>query len=737
MTADAVSCEHEPIRIPGSIQPHGFLVAIDSATQRISRASANTPDYLGRPLDGLLGAHWRDVLGDLPASVQQLLTAGASPQELIFHASQRFGEHSCSISSHSSGPELILEFEQREPGVEASLDSLYPQMRAAVEQIQSEQSIEALHALTATLMRELTGFDRALVYRFDSHWNGTVVGEARNERLPSYLDLRFPASDIPAQARELYRLNRIRLIPDAHYQPVAIVSHDSRADALDLTHSVLRSVSPVHLQYMRNMETPASMSVSILVEGQLWGLVSCHHSAPRQVPTQVRAACDFLAQIVSMQLAGKQRAADAAERVALQGLQAELLSHMAQEKHFVDGLTAQPAAFLGLTDAQGAAVVLEDRCFCVGTVPEQAHILELAGWLAETFPQDDLFATDKLATRHPGSAEHAAAASGLLAISISQLHRSYVMWFRPEVVQTVNWGGDPRKDPADHDGQLHPRKSFAIWQETLRLQSLPWTPAQIDTAASLRNAIIGIVMRNAEELADLSNELRRSNKELEAFSYSVSHDLRAPFRHIVGYAELLKEVDALKDQPRALRYVETIIESAHTAGRLVDGLLDFSQAGRAALARDRVDIDKLVIECRQMLAPDTRGREIQWHIDKLGSAIGDAGMFRQVFQNLLSNAIKYSRSRKPAVIHVRREKKGANLVFSVSDNGVGFDMNYVGKLFGVFQRLHRMEEFEGTGIGLANVKRIAERHGGSVWAEGELDQGATFYFSIPDRAETA
>ncbi|RYH34516.1 MAG: GHKL domain-containing protein, partial [Alcaligenaceae bacterium] len=185
----------------------------------------------------------------------------------------------------------------------------------------------------------------------------------------------------------------------------------------------------------------------------------------------------------------------------------------------------------------------------------------------------------------------------------------------------------------------------------------------------------------------------------------------------------------------AERYVSTIIDSAHTAGKLVDGLLGFSQTGRISLSKRPVAINDLVQDCLRVLEPDMKDRDIEWTIGDLGRAVGDANMFRQVFQNLLSNAIKYSRTREVAKISVRREMTASEIVFSVSDNGVGFDMRYIDKLFGVFQRLHRMEEFEGTGIGLANVKRIAQRHGGRAWAEGRLGEGATFYFSIPKHSE--
>jgi light-regulated signal transduction histidine kinase (bacteriophytochrome) len=324
-------------------------------------------------------------------------------------------------------------------------------------------------------------------------------------------------------------------------------------------------------------------------------------------------------------------------------------------------------------------------------------------------------------------------ASGLLAISISQLHPSYLLWFRPEIVQTIDWAGDPNKPP-DASGRLSPRNSFQAWKETVRGQSLPWRHGEIEAAGDFRNAIVSIVLRKAEEMAVLNEELRRSNGELAAFSYSVSHDLRAPFRHVTSYAELLRSRAADKLNGRERHYLDSIIEAASSAGRLVDGLLHFSQLGRTALARVEVDVGRLVEEVRHLLEPDLQGRNVRWTVHPLPNVNGDPTMLRLVVQNLLSNAIKYTRDRAEPEIEVGCRTTADGHEFYVRDNGRGFDMAYAGKLFGVFQRLHREEEFEGIGIGLANVRRIVERHGGRVWAEGRLDHGATFHFSLPRSA---
>ncbi|WP_406701202.1 ATP-binding protein [Singulisphaera sp. Ch08] len=571
-----------------------------------------------------------------------------------------------------------------------------------------------------------------MIYRFDDDGAGTVIAEDRNDVLPSYQGHRFPASDIPLQARELYRRNRIRLIANAEYRPVPIIPADDPRTGrpLDLSDATLRSVSPIHVEYMRNMGTAASMSISILREGQLWGLISCHNGTALDVPFEIRTACDLLGQVFSPQLDAKERQAEFEYRLKLTSVQTTLLAYMASEEEFADGLIKHPKELLEFAEAGGAAVVFNGKCHRVGSTPDEAAILRLIGWLSEDIAKD-VFSTASLSEFISEAQAYKDQASGLLAISISKLYQSYILWFRPEVLRTVQWGGDPRK-PIEDDGlRLHPRKSFEVWKETVSLRSKPWRTSELETAAEFRNAVVGIVLRQAEELAELSEELKRSNQELEAFSYSVSHDLRAPFRHIVGYAELLSEQLVLSETGQ--RYLSTIIESAQFAGILVDNLLAFSQMARSGISPVNLNVNQLVNEvCREVMA-ESAGRIIHWKIQPLSDAWADPVMMRLVLRNLLSNAVKYTRKRDEASIEIGCEDHRAEIIYFVRDNGTGFDMKYVGKLFGVFQRLHRMEEFEGTGIGLANVRRIIERHGGRTWAEGVVDQGATFYFTVPKK----
>jgi len=717
------NCASEPIRIPGGIQPHGALLVADPGSFRLLQISANATEILGPEF--ALGADLRRLIG--PEVETWFGSEDASFQRTISLRDRLFA-----IVAHLTPQGGIFEFEPVSAAELASLEALNPRLRRLADNIVKLESVRELAQAAAREIRRISGFNRVLVYSFDPEWHGTVIAEDGDGVLPSYLDLRFPASDIPAQARELYRLNPIRLIPSASYVPAPLVPPLSPVDGqpLDLSFAALRSVSPVHLEYMRNMGTLASMSMSILVEEKLWGLISCHNAEPRQLAPQIRAACDFAAKLVALRVGAVERGAHAAQRIRLKQVETDLVARLARADDIETGLVQEARLWLSVADAQGAAIVAGEQVHGVGTTPSEAEIREIADWLRSE-PRPDTFATDFLAQDMPGAERFAPVASGLIAASISQLHSRLVLWFRPEVIRTVTWGGDPHKPVIAAPGdRLRPRTSFGEWQEQVRNRARPWSRAEVESAEDFRNALINFVLLRAEEQAALTDQLERSNRELEAFSYSVSHDLRAPFRHIVGYAELLRDrVTNLDDKSR--HYLGSITEAALAAGQLVDDLLAFSQLGRASIASTRVDMRKLVDEVRRALEPDMQGRNIVWEVDDLPPAWGDASLLRQALSNLIENAVKYSRGADPARIVISGVANPAETVYSIADNGVGFDMTYVDKLFGVFQRLHRAEDFEGTGIGLALTKRVIDRHGGWIRAEGKINHGAIFTFALP------
>lgn len=730
---DLDRCAQEPIRIPGAIQPYAALLLLAPDTLEIITRSANTQAMLGIACE--TGQRLPQVVGRAPAMEELLraLRAWRDVEDGVLSATVHIGDRQLHVSGARTGQGLLVELEPDSAEQGVTLDALYPRLRMLLDDIQPAGQPEPILQRAVVEVRRLTGFDRVLAYRFDSDGHGTVVAEDGTGALPSYLGHRFPASDIPPQARALYCQNRVRLIPDANYQPVPLeppligAGHES----VDLTAANWRSVSPIHLEYMRNMGTGSSMSVSVVIDGHLWGLISCHSAGPHLVGPQVRAACEFLGRIVAHHIGAHERISEHSHRIELKKIEIELVELLSRADTLTDGYAQRSPAWTRLLDAHGAALVWQDEVHTMGNTPSKAQIRKIAEWLHGN-NVEQAYHTDRLPLVWPEAAPFAEVASGLAAASISGLHTAYLMWFRPEVIRTVQWRGDPRKSVDPVSGRLHPRKSFELWQEELRGRSMPWRQSEVDALADFRTVVVNLILKRAEERAELSEQLQRSNVELESFSYSVSHDLRAPFRHIAGFAELLKQRESDLD-PTSTRYIENIMRAAVMAGRLVDDLLRFSHLGRAALTVSELDSNKLVAEVRQAVELTLPHRKVQWRIDDLPRAWGDAQYVRQVWYNLLENAVKYSGSRPESIVTVTGQNCGTFTLFSVGDNGVGFDMAYAGKLFGVFQRLHRLEDFDGTGIGLALCKRIVEKHGGWIKGEGIVDQGAKFSFALPNQ----
>jgi light-regulated signal transduction histidine kinase (bacteriophytochrome) len=751
-SADIATCESEPIRIPGAVQPHGFLLSIDrsqlataAAEARVLQVSDNLAAFTGIAPSDAVGQTLRTVIGGAADLLAPLLRRDQPRDRPGFLATLTLGAGAdrrhdgvagraqFDVLAHESEGLLVLEFEPSAGSLEASLHHLYPLVGDFLNKINDADSVVDMSQLAVNEIAALTGFGRVMVYSFDKDGHGTVLAECLQDGYEGYIGQRFPASDIPRQARELYLLNRIRLIQDADYTPAALLPQNNplTGQPTDLSLAALRSVSPVHLQYMRNMGTLASMSVSLVVDGKLWGLLSCHHDTPRRLSYHQRTVCEQLGQILALRIRNRADADELQFRLDVRRVMVGLLGGLTQGADFIENLRSVMPELLRFARAGGVAVVLDDRLISVGHTPDDNQIRELASWLT-LHSHEDLFHSAHLSAIYPPAAAYTDSASGLLAMPISRIHQHYLLWFRPEVVYTIDWAGRPPNKQSGDRAALTPRTSFDIWHEAVHGTCVPWHDAELELALEFRTTLLGIALERAEQMADLAEELGRANKELEAFSYSVSHDLRAPLRHIVGFSDLLMETAGNDNPERRLRFLSNIKSAARLAGKLVDDLLSFSQMGRAALRPVRIRMGELVNGCIERLGPESLSRRIEWKVDPLPDVIADPAFLQLALYNLLSNAVKFTAQSDPAVIRITSEQLSEEVVFHIADNGVGFNMDYVHKLFGVFQRLHRIEDFNGTGIGLANVRRIVERHGGRVWAYSAPGEGAIFSFSIPN-----
>ncbi|SDG01226.1 PAS domain S-box-containing protein [Terriglobus roseus] len=502
LAIDTDDCANEPIRIPGSIQPHGFLLGLDEDQEHIVVASENAADSLRTPFKLILNASIELLFDrELLSAIRQQKCAVEPEGMVTYVGSFRVRDELYAVITHCVEGKRILEFERQDRLVSSEMmNSIITNFVGTLSKLETQQ--ELCDAITAQVA-QLTGYDRILLYSFDEEGHGTVLSEQNNGRLPSYLDLRFPAADIPRQARELYLQNTVRIIPDAYATPSPLRAVSEVAPhILDLSLAVLRSVSPVHIQYMKNMGTVSSMSISIVSEGRLWGLISGHHSERRSVPYLVRSACDMLSKLVGTQLTTFRTRARLNTLTGFHTVQRQLLTDIAAQYDYLDVLSTQMESLQQITAAAGVALSIDGEIHAAGTVPADADIHRITHWL-DRHAKNEIYVTRELSKDLPWAVDLADTASGLMAIRISDVRQRYILWFRPQVVRTVTWAGEPAKPTGPE--HLHPRKSFEKWREIFHGQSIVWTEAEIESAREFLAAITTISLRRAEEEAELSN----------------------------------------------------------------------------------------------------------------------------------------------------------------------------------------------------------------------------------------
>lgn len=755
--------DYEPIHSPGLIQPHGVLFVLQESALNIIQVSANTQNVIGYSPEDLLGNPLSNILPE--SQVQQIRQCLAKDFESInpIHLSVQHPDRFIDFDGilHRWDGVVLLELEPKQATGKPDFFDFYHQVKEPITRIQKAPTLLEMCQVGVQEVRRITGFDRVIVYRFDPDGAGDVIAEDTNQETP-YLGLRYPAFDIPQVARRLFTLNWLRLIPDANYQAVNLIPENNplTKQPLDLSFSVLRGASPCHLEYLNNMGTAASMTLSLLQDQKLWGLIACHHASPKPVPYHIRTICEFIGQVMSAELGNKEISEDNDYKRQLKTLQAQFVETLAQADYFIDGLVQLQSQLLTLVNATGAVICSGDQCIQVGKTPSEAEIHPLLEWIKPQLEQG-VFETRSLSRNYPAARAFQAIASGVLALEISRIHRNYILWFRPEVIQTVSWGGNPNEFMdvlPDGRVRMSPRQSFALWQETVRGCALPWKPCEVEAVAELRNLIVGIVLRQAEELASTNFELQRSNEELDSFAYIASHDLKEPLRGIHNYANFLMEdyADTLNED--GIAKLQTLVRLTQRMEDLINSLLHFSRLGRAELIRQTVDLNDLVQQVIATLTMSRPNSDIEFRIPQSLPRIGcDRAQVNEVFTNLIINAIKYNDKAKKwveiGVIDVRKRPDGtmrdghempqnipshlptlptsSPYVFYIRDNGIGIPQEHLEKIFQIFRRLHGRDEFGGgTGAGLTIARKIVERHGGRIWVDSTPTQGSTFYFTL-------
>jgi light-regulated signal transduction histidine kinase (bacteriophytochrome) len=724
---ELTSCESEPIHIPGAIQPHGVLLVLEERTFTVMQVSENVEAQLGlaprqllnRPLAELVEPAASD---DIRAA---LLDERWNPLPIrvcgkLFHA----------IVHRAAGASFV----ELEPAPAPAARVGNHPLRLALKDVQDARTLPRVCQSVVAEVQRLTGFERVMLYRFDDDGHGSVEAEAKRPELEPYLGLHYPASDIPQQARRLYLKNWLRLIPDARYTPARILPtlRPDSGTPLDLSHSVLRSVSPVHLEYLANLGARASMSISLIVRDRLWGLISClDHTAPRFLEYELRAACEVLGRLTSLQLAALDDQEASALRAGRQGTQELLVKAMREGEANSDvlgALLSRPSELLGLVAAEGVALVSGVEVASSGRCPAQELTVALSAWLDER-AGDATFATASLPALYAPALDGKDVASGILSFTLPGAPRRRCVWFRPERAETVSWGGDPRKAVAvDGDLRLHPRRSFALWKEEVRLRSRPWTASDLEAAEELRRNIVEV---------DLERQVLRERRAVRArddLVAVVSHDLKNPLGVIQMQAQVLlgsARTDTEVPSRRLRASAERIQRSVDRMNALIHDLLDLAaiEAGRFMLQRRPEDVGEVIHEALLILRPlaDSKRISIQEDLVVAARIELDRERFFQVLSNLIGNAIKFTP--EGGRIDICTERQQDQLLFTVRDTGPGIAAEQVPHVFDRYWQA-REQLRHGSGLGLYIAKGIVEAHGGRIWLEPPAGSGAVFRFAL-------
>ena len=728
---DLDNCAREPIHIIGHIQEFGCLLVADITNLKIVQCSENVFDFLPWNSQELLGMNLSEVLG---TSVTTNLQQELKDQISLSPVDCQIGGKKFHLAPHLSDVHLLMDLEPLREDLnwqEADPSRLFMDFR-------EKRLKENIFEKTASLAKRYFGYDRVLIYQFDHQWNGKVVGEAREEALQSWYGLHYPSTDIPAQSRAMFLKNGLRIIADVDYTPVPLTSGRSPiSDApLDLTPSSLRAVSPIHIEYLQNMGVGASITAAIEVNGVLWGLMTGHHSGPRFLSYFQRESYHFLAQMLAMELALEESATYRRELARMDRSREQLVQHIRRTHDVPRALFGEEITVTDLFSCTGGALYVKGDWYLTGEHPAKADLEQL---LTEVLMphKDAMYYTETLGKEYEKAWKYKEIASGLLSLRMAE--NKYLLLFRPEVIKTVNWGGNPGNkafyDP--NKQRLSPRKSFEKWTELQQGTALPWKDYELSELKKLGESLsYEFLDRLRKETQVLYSQLSEANEELQLFTYGLSHDLKAPVRGIDGVMNILLEDYSDQLDAEGKSYIHKTIRLNKKVEDMIDDILTYSKMSHTDnLELEEINTTGLLEEVLDLISAKSRYPNARIHFQQnLPHCYGDRGMLIQVWANLLSNALKYSTDKPAPVVEIGYLSQKDRTIIFIRDNGLGFPQKLQDAIFEPFTRAVG-SKIEGSGIGLALVRKIVEKHQGEIWAEGTPGEGSIFYLYLPPKTE--
>lgn len=634
-TADLTNCERELIHLAGSTQPHGFLLVLRAADLQIVQATANVGALLGVDVQQLLERPLAVLGGDVEARLRALLAAGELREAVPLNCRSTCGPRPRMLEGmvHAiDAGAVVLELEPVD-GLDASpagpemvgadAAALMDQLAVGVQRFNDASTVGLLADAVVKTVRDMTGYDRVMVYKFDPDGHGKIIAEARHPRLDSLLGHHYPASDIPQRARELYLRTRVRVLVDAAYVPAPLVPArlPLTGGELDMSLCYLRSMSPLHTQYLRNMGVTATLVVSLVRDGRLWGLIAAHHYAPRNLRHAVRAAAELLGSVASTRITAIENYAHAQVAILVRQLEQRLIDATSTEGDWRLALFRNPRTLLQPLEATGAALFHDGEVLTTGEVPSTPELRALLQWVGNTHASTgrnthanvagEPFACSAVARTNPALASLTPVASGVLAVKLSTTRPDYLMWFRKEQLLTVTWAGDPTKPVVGNDPlELSPRRSFAAWSEIVRGTGLPWASAELALARAIGSALVDIIVQvHAVRLLVAEHQIAQTRATLHSSDEPVviSNAQGAALLSNPAFARLAGWPSGEVNDIDNLDGLATLFAQHDAVGRMLATLRESRQPWRGELQLLRAGLEPLPVGVRAELVSGRDG----------------------------------------------------------------------------------------------------------------------------------
>ena len=722
-----VNCDQEPIHICGAVQEYGFLIGTKDS--KITFYSENILELFSKNHKLVLGQDIKTFFDELGLDMNW--DNFSNNHELaIQHIN--FQEQEFTLSIHTNNGFTFYELEKVVPNHKINKEY------KAIQNILRMSNDDNIWKILLAEIQNIIDYDRAMIYQFLYDGSGEVIEESVKDGLESYLHLHYPESDIPAQARALYLKNPVRITSHASGKTYPILGTEK--EKIDLTYSVTRATSPVHVQYIKNSGMEASFSTSIIINGVLWGIVACQNAKPKHLDLQSRLLVETLTRTSANAYATfkSRETLEDYQRINLNNI--SLRQNLLSEENFGKALENNIDDIMKTCGAEGMIIKINNEILTHGNVPNLSDIEKIIDW-SKVNNQDfeeNIFISSTFCKTSNLELDDSDISCGIIISVLGNNTSDMLIWIRKEQGQKIKWAGNPEKKTISEikDGveiiKFSPRKSFEIWKEYVKDTALPWKSKEIESAKWITSVILKASHTKSSQILDLNNQLKELNQELDSFSYTISHDLNTPLTVIKLNAQLMKRI--VKSEDSSHKYLDNIVNQVDTMSDMIKNVLELSKIKKSEIELKKIEVDLLINKLAEDSKVSFDAPHTEIIIENTPEVLGNPTMVYQVFGNVIGNAIKYSSKSSNPTVKIIGEVFHNQVTYKITDNGIGIDKKDADKMFKIFSRMSNAKAFNGNGVGLNIVQHLMEKMGGAISYESESGVGTTFIlkFKKPD-----